>query len=509
MLKSSKKSSKPFPSPPNSQPPRAAQPRVTGEVPRPEQTGPPVNVGKPLMRLPLGFGLSLMLESRFFLAWMIFFMLYIYAAQIANEWVYLLAASFLVSLVLGFWLPLLQVLEVNAGCSIPEEVLVSETAQLFVVLKRNFLLGPISFLIPISFVRMRTNLLRRRGRRMPPEPVLSPHPVYVESLENESWLEFPTPELKRGIYILESIELTSCFPFGLAWWRRTIKMKTDLLGQQPHLTVHPKVLGIAGNFLFNLRGITATMGLASASSVVTVQSTSVRSVREFKSGDSLRLVHWASSAKQGKLLVREFDSETLPIFDIILDLRANWRNQEQFELAVSLVHSLIHVGHKLGRLPELTLNPPLEAVIAGGYIAELPQIPPGLARLSEILARVEPITEFDRSIEKEMVLEEENRFAKASERPLLSVIPSNDSVMKYSPTHGDQIVFPVQLTVTSMAEFAAEEEELPAKSAKESAEKVQFKAARGGSDSRPTKSARKAASTILATLDGEESLAAL
>ena len=74
--------------------------------------------------------------------------------------------------------------------------------------------------------------------------------------------------------------------------------------------------------------------------------------------------------------MREFDSEQLPVFDLLLDLRANWKNQEQFEVAVCLAHSLIHHGFKLGIKPELTLNPPLESkLVQKNLMFDLPQLP--------------------------------------------------------------------------------------------------------------------------------------
>jgi len=86
----------------------------------------------------------------------------------------------------------------------------------------------------------------------------------------------------------------------------------------------------------------------------------VRGVREFVHGDSPRLIHWASSARVGRLLVREFEAEGLPGYDILLNLRANWVNREQFELAVSIVHSLMNLGFKLGGAPDLLVVPTLD-----------------------------------------------------------------------------------------------------------------------------------------------------
>jgi hypothetical protein len=189
------------------------------------------------------------------------------------------------------------------------------------------------------------------------------------------------------------------------------------------------------------------MGIASASSVVTTQSTSVRSVREFRTGDSLRHIHWASTAKTGKVLVREFDSEVLPVYDLMLDLTANWKNTEQFELAVLLAHSLVHLGYGLGALPELSLYPAIDSQAVSKLMSDLPQIPRSVAWLSEVLARVEPLTLSDVPREQRSEAETAQALAGRLDRPLLSIVPTAEAMMKCLPGRGDTIVYPLRLVL--------------------------------------------------------------
>ncbi len=120
------------------------------------------------------------------------------------------------------------------------------------------------------------------------------------------------------------------------------------------------------------------MGLSCATSRLVQQSASVRSVREFQTGDSLRHIHWPTSARLGKLFVREYDAETLPAYNILLDLKADWQTEKQFDLAVVLTLSLIELGHQVGTIPHLLLNPPLDSPQLKELMSDLPQIPPGL-----------------------------------------------------------------------------------------------------------------------------------
>ena len=166
---------------------------------------------------------------------------------------------------------------------------------------------------------------------------------------------------ERGLYQLESIELYSCFPFGIAWWCRKFESNKNLLdakseAPKPIVTVYPPMEQVEGNFLYRIRASTdSPMGLLSNRRPTNAVSSSVRGLREFLHGDSIRLIHWPSSARTGRLLVREFEAEGLPGFDLLLNLTTPWRSADQFELAVSVTYSLLQLGFKLGGAPELFL----------------------------------------------------------------------------------------------------------------------------------------------------------
>ncbi len=442
--------------------------------------------------------------------------MYLLAAFIGNEWMYLLSCSFLIAGVLSLFLPWISLASVGVEFSLPKEVMQSDTADLVIKLFRKNILGPASFLFPTRAIRISVSMVRRAPRGGVVEKILDSDPLFIESLDFDSLLRFPTPELRRGIYYLERIELTCCFPFGLVWWRRRIK--TNLKGGQSTLTVLPRVYPISGNFLLHLKGVTSAMGLSASNSKIVVQSTSVRTVREFKTGDSIRHIHWPSSARTGKLLVRDFDSETLPVYDVVLDLRANWKTPDQFELAVTLVHSLIHLGHRLGTTPELYLCPSLDSkLLLEDLMFDLPQLEPGLDLIAEILARVEPLK--DLPVERAGGDDNEEppeHFPDTSgnpDRPLLTIFASQDTIMKFIPKLGDRLVSPVELAVIprefgEIAELLAEESEI---NKKEKQEKQQFKSARPqGQAPRPKRVActvgRPPDSLTIAHLDSESDL---
>ena len=252
--------------------------------------------------------------------------------------------------------------------------------------------------------------------------------MLVEHVGVESWVFAATSPLRRGVYKLHGIEIYSCFPLGLAWWSRTFELQSETDEERPTIVVYPRMVQVDGNFLYRIRSATdSPMGLVASRKPTNAVSSSVRGVREFVHGDSTRLIHWASSARSGRLLVREFETEGLPGFDILLNLRANWVNREQFELAVSIVQSLMNLGYKLGGAPELVIVPVLEAdnKHLPYFMKDMPSLPQGLARAGHILARVEPLKSSKSSFAQPATLGESPHAALLTIRPTAS--DSDDS----------------------------------------------------------------------------------
>lgn len=90
-------------------------------------------------------------------------------------------------------------------------------------------------------------------------------------------------------------------------------------------------------------------------------------VREFRSGDPLRHVHWKTTARRGELVVREFEQETGTPLVVLIDNRAGGEDHKDYgvlldaeaRLAASVVHYAHYAGHPVtlaayrGESPEL------------------------------------------------------------------------------------------------------------------------------------------------------------
>ena len=115
---------------------------------------------------------------------------------------------------------------------------------------------------------------------------------------------------KRGQFLIGPVTAEFSDPFGLSLHRHAID-GGDVL------TVTPAAVGLPATGLAGARGhdgVTATRIRANPSDddVMT---------REYRHGDPMRRVHWAATARQGELMVRQEESVTTPEATIILDQR--------------------------------------------------------------------------------------------------------------------------------------------------------------------------------------------
>ncbi len=334
---------------------------------------------------------SVVVQKNFFSFLGAILLLYLFAVETGNDWLYLLTAGGFTTLAMALVLPFFQVIDVSVSVTLPHDQIAGDPLNVRIKLTRT--LGSLKFshLFPVKWLVVRIDLKNADTRQK--FSVLEP--VSIDTVINEEWILAQNPAIERGVYEVQSVQTLCCFPFGLAWWSRNFDIKSHAILDNNKLVVYPRTSSLPGTFLYRLRASGNTALISSASrSTATAPSTSVRSLREFVTGDGLRLIHWASSAKAGKLLVREFEHEGLPSYDVLLDLMAGWKNQAQFELAVSIASSLLNLGFRMGGSPYFYIIPDPEepSVVQPEFLLDMPLLTAGLGRWSHILARVQPIT---------------------------------------------------------------------------------------------------------------------
>jgi uncharacterized protein (DUF58 family) len=154
----------------------------------------------------------------------------------------------------------------------------------------------------------------------------------------------------RGEHALAGSVLAFGAPFGLFTMRQT------LADSEPFL-VYPRLQTLSPR-----RQRTRLAGILTefTSPRSKGDSRSLRSLREYQSGDDLRLVHWKSSAKSAgsALLVREHHAPSRQLSLLLLDTSsrpADPVGAESYEGAITLAASLLWSAHRAGTRSTLLL----------------------------------------------------------------------------------------------------------------------------------------------------------
>lgn len=148
-----------------------------------------------------------------------------------------------------------------------------------------------------------------------------------------NWIyHHPTPQ--RGVYRWQTVELATGAPLGLFWCRRQHDCTAKAI-------VYPTVLTLTNCPIVDEIGQQdSTKGDLSGRPLQSATVGLTRSLRPYRTGDPIRLVHWRSSARYGELRVRELEQVTEGQDIIIaLDSAAKW-DENNFEQAVIAAASL-------------------------------------------------------------------------------------------------------------------------------------------------------------------------
>jgi uncharacterized protein (DUF58 family) len=141
--------------------------------------------------------------------------------------------------------------------------------------------------------------------------------------------EFVVPTVRRGVLSIGPVRTVRADPVGLV--RREL-VWTD----SAELFIHPRTIGIPSTstgFIRDLEG-NPTRDLSSS-------DVSFHAIREYMPGDERRNIHWKSTAKTGRYMVRQFEETRRSHLVIALSLStADYATQDEFEMAVSVAGSL-------------------------------------------------------------------------------------------------------------------------------------------------------------------------
>lgn len=160
---------------------------------------------------------------------------------------------------------------------------------------------------------------------------LNPPTTTVEQVlpQNEYRWVYRQPTAQRGVYQWDKLVLRSGAPIGLFWCQRyrQVSAIAYVYPQALKLDRCPLLDGMGNSDLHQNRQ-SADRHLESASEGIT------RSLRPYRYGDSMRSIHWRTSARYGIFQVRELETELGgQDVTICLDSGVNW-DAADFEQAV-------------------------------------------------------------------------------------------------------------------------------------------------------------------------------
>ncbi len=181
-----------------------------------------------------------------------------------------------------------------------------------------------------------------------PLSLAAPAQITVESIaaRTDRRCFLTTTAAQRGLYRWPSVILRTAAPLGLFWYRRASPAPA-------RLAVYPQIISLSRcPILDDLTGLSLQdnrlLALRQRRADLDTAGT-MRSLRPYRWGDPLRLVHWRSSARYGQLRTREMEeSFNQRQITVALD-QGSWQ-ADHFEQAVTVAASLVRyaLDHRIG-----------------------------------------------------------------------------------------------------------------------------------------------------------------
>ena len=211
----------------------------------------------------------------------------------------------------------------------------------------------------------------RIGRLGDEEVELRPHS------RGRHWGSYRFYNVPRGRHRFDPVRLSITDPFGLAEARLT-------LDEQQALVVYPRLVELERLFFDGGAGPEHGRRLLLRRPV----GFDLHSVRDYQQGESLRRVHWPSTARRGSLMVKELEDSPRDEVAVLLDgdpaAVTGSPPDSSFDAAVRVAGSILLAQVRRGRRCMLALN------TARGEMQAVSSDGPEWQRALELLAAAEP-----------------------------------------------------------------------------------------------------------------------
>lgn len=284
--------------------------------------------------------------------------LYIGAGYTQSGWQYWLLSVLLACITIGFFLTLISLRKIKVKKIIPSKMTVGKYSAIKIVIENTSIftkryLNIYSQLIDTGEKDKNTydNFTRARDLKINLITIFNTDLIMMFKRVDYSFTQFikkipgksnltinnsflPT---KRGVFKTGSVDIIDCCPFGI--FERVKKFKT-----KEEVVIYPKIINVRSGWIKRIAQkptFTETSRVMTPSSIASM----TRSLREYQPGDPLKYIHWPSSAKANKLLVKEFEIESKGSVIIALDSSNKYTSELYYELAVITASSLLNICH--------------------------------------------------------------------------------------------------------------------------------------------------------------------
>jgi len=184
------------------------------------------------------------------------------------------------------------------------------------------------------------HLVERIGR-------LGMRSIALEYSGRRAWGRYLLRRVPRGLYAFTDTHVVIEDPFGLAREERRLE-------EGGALVVYPRLVDLEQ--LFSERGGSSPGGAAGRLLVRRPAGVELHSVREYQEGESLRAVHWPSTARRGRLMVKDLEDAPRDDLVVVLDARAGAAVGKSFDTQVRAAGSILQLYARRGRRATLVVT---------------------------------------------------------------------------------------------------------------------------------------------------------
>ncbi len=139
---------------------------------------------------------------------------------------------------------------------------------------------------------------------------------------------YPVCFTRRGRHLIDGLKLQTRFPFGLFVKGANLPLASELV-------VYPEIRQLPEGLAHDLTVLGHEQALSMRG-----HGSGLYNLREYQAGDDSRAIHWKTSARQSRLIVKETEIEDLRQVTLVLPVSIPADGAQAFERAVSWTASL-------------------------------------------------------------------------------------------------------------------------------------------------------------------------